>query len=1002
MPLQSFELIRRALAFEDGPPLWHQVKVHLIVWGANSSGEDLAVTLDSIASQEFSNFEALVVAQESARKSISKSLRKMKKDGYRLEESCDLLLVRITDNPIPKVLDWLMKPEKVIVGFIAAGAEMKERALISLLRALSSSQSFGVVFANEGMEGKLSVTAIPPPVFLARSEWLKIAGSPPIESECNALSICLMWARVISKAPVGVVSRNLVKWLPGEQVIPFFPALPGSSFPLSKIELERILSLACNLRTVSPLIHHRHLGRSGNRVVYIYPDCYHGGTEVALAHRIKAIKNCGFDVEKVVYRDGGGLEIFNGVCNVRVLSSTERGEIILKLAEQIARGDYQILHTVNALEPFIAAEVSGFKGPIFAESHWDAFKFEAGLQRLEVLITPSRYALSRVEPKTMRCRKYIIANGIDTSWSDNSRMCKFNPSDYGLPEEPNCPLILGVGRLSPEKRWDVFLEVAEKVSRWRKDLIFCLVGGGEAGVVVKRDFLDKLRNFNLGGRFVWIPQLNYCQMRGLYQYAASSKGVLLHPSPKEVFGMVFLEAMACGLPIVAIRSSGIVEVLRDKETAILVRDGAGVSERLANAVIRLLRSDNLWNRMAQNGKTDFGKRFNAKRSAKRIARLYEKAIEKHRENESKTPHAVFLSVRGFTPGSSSGRVPKLAQYLAMSGWDVTFIQAPGLKIEGSFGRLTVHSLKSLSPKRWQASELTSAERRSLDFELRQLLKRPPNIVINSFYGAVGLEVMKFCADRGAFAIYDAIDHWGLMKREWERFDKIRIGYREDVESKICEIADKVTAVSQSVAKRVISLGAKPEKVQVVPNGFDDDLLYRPRLQPPKDIPTDVPVAGFVGAMFGASTDFDLIEHLAKKLKEVTFVFIGWCSKRNQRRFAHLPNVLFLGVRPNEEIYRYIDWFDVGILPRRYGELANAMSPLKVFEYLSRGKPVVATASESIIGYPYVFQCQDFDQWESAMKDAFECEINWKELINFLQNHTWSNRVKMLLEGTPYS
>ncbi|HID05619.1 MAG TPA: glycosyltransferase, partial [Armatimonadetes bacterium] len=480
------------------------------------------------------------------------------------------------------------------------------------------------------------------------------------------------------------------------------------------------------------------------------------------------------------------------------------------------------------------------------------------------------------------------------------------------------------------------------------------VGGGESGVSVKREFLNEVRSYNLGAKFVWIPQIPHSQMRGLYEYAAASGGLLLHTSPKEVFGMVFLEAMSCGLPIVAIRGSGISEVLQSGQTAVLVQGGAKVAERLANATLKVLNDEQLRQRLIANGKRCLHRRFNANRSAKRVLRLYRKAMHERRSMQSKQPHAVFLAVRGF----GAGRVAKLAEQMAISGWDVTFIQAPYISIEGQFGRLRIHSIRALAGNRWEATKLTDDERRALRCELEQVIHRTPDVLVNSSFSAVAIETIDFCRERNpdALVIYDAIDDWKLMQSEWLKYDKIRIQYSEEVEAEICDAADKITAVTEAVARHLVSIGAPPDKVHIVPNGFDEDLLYRPIMEPPKDLPIDTPVAGFTGAFFAASTDVELIFSLAQRLTEVTFVFVGWCDKRHRKHLERLPNIMFIGLRPREDVYRYIDWFDVCILPRRIGALANAMSPLKVFEYLARRKPVVATTGESIAGFPYVFQC----------------------------------------------
>lgn len=64
-----------------------------------------------------------------------------------------------------------------------------------------------------------------------------------------------------------------------------YPALPNSTTHLGRGELERVISLACNLKVTSPLIHRPKQTSAVARCLYIFSVCYHGGTETAIANR---------------------------------------------------------------------------------------------------------------------------------------------------------------------------------------------------------------------------------------------------------------------------------------------------------------------------------------------------------------------------------------------------------------------------------------------------------------------------------------------------------------------------------------------------------------------------------------------------------------------------------------------------------------------------------------------------------------------------------------------
>ena len=61
-----------------------------------------------------------------------------------------------------------------------------------------------------------------------------------------------------------------------------------------------------------------------------------------------------------------------------------------------------------------------------------------------------------------------------------------------------------------------------------------------------------------------------------------------------------------------------------------------------------------------------------------------------------------------------------------------------------------------------------------------------------------------------------------------------------------------------------------------------------------------------------------------------------------RGILDLPRVHFLGAKPYAELPRYARFYDVAILPFAVNEITESVSPVKIFEYMAAGKPVVTT------------------------------------------------------------
>lgn len=108
----------------------------------------------------------------------------------------------------------------------------------------------------------------------------------------------------------------------------------------------------------------------------------------------------------------------------------------------------------------------------------------------------------------------------------------------------------------------------------------------------------------------------------------------------------------------------------------------------------------------------------------------------------------------------------------------------------------------------------------------------------------------------------------------------------------------------------------------------------------KDIPA--PVLGFIGRI-KEWIDLELISRVAKARPEWSIVMIGPVElDADISKFEELKNVYFPGSRAKEELPGYLKKFDVCLNPFRTGKLAYAVNPLKFYEYLASGKPIVST------------------------------------------------------------
>ena len=162
------------------------------------------------------------------------------------------------------------------------------------------------------------------------------------------------------------------------------------------------------------------------------------------------------------------------------------------------------------------------------------------------------------------------------------------------------------------------------------------------------------------------------------------------------------------------------------------------------------------------------------------------------------------------------------------------------------------------------------------------------------------------------------------------------------ERQLLHLSDIVIVTHPSLLQ---SKTVRDRRPALVPNGADIAHFARAggqetqRAAAVKVLPR--PVVGFHG-WIQYWIDFDLIAHAARLHREWSFALIGPIEPLARvDKVRGLANVHFLGMQPYEQMPEFLAGFDVCINPFVLGHLADAVSPIKLYEYLASGKPVVS-------------------------------------------------------------
>lgn len=209
-----------------------------------------------------------------------------------------------------------------------------------------------------------------------------------------------------------------------------------------------------------------------------------------------------------------------------------------------------------------------------------------------------------------------------------------------------------------------------------------------------------------------------------------------------------------------------------------------------------------------------------------------------------------------------------------------------------------------------------------------------------------------------------------------------------LESNLVRQCDALVATSGPVMKFLNETFANTKPGLVLVNGVDYELFAKPQPQPPEYRNNERKRCVYVGAL-DFRFDFDAVFNLAKARAEADFYIIGLGEVSQLAQFEQLQNVFVLGSRPYTEVPAYLQHADLGLLPLRPIKANMGRSPMKMYEYLASGIPVMALCTDEIKrrNTPRVFCYENttdmLSTFDAALREPkqsyFEAELAWSTI-----------------------
>jgi glycosyltransferase involved in cell wall biosynthesis len=191
-----------------------------------------------------------------------------------------------------------------------------------------------------------------------------------------------------------------------------------------------------------------------------------------------------------------------------------------------------------------------------------------------------------------------------------------------------------------------------------------------------------------------------------------------------------------------------------------------------------------------------------------------------------------------------------------------------------------------------------------------------------------------------------------------------------------------------------------------PNVADFDHFSK-AMNPETEVPKDLaefpePRLGFIGAISSYKLDFQLIREIAINRPEWSIVLIGQVGEGDPwtdiTHLQGLPNLHLMGPRPYDQLPAYLKGFNVALLPNKINEYTEAMFPIKFFEYMGAGCPVVSVDLPSIRDYKDMIAVADSSvSFIYAIETILDGNVPPIENRLALANeHTYESRTRQML------
>lgn len=252
-------------------------------------------------------------------------------------------------------------------------------------------------------------------------------------------------------------------------------------------------------------------------------------------------------------------------------------------------------------------------------------------------------------------------------------------------------------------------------------------------------------------------------------------------------------------------------------------------------------------------------------------------------------------------------------------------------------------------------------------------------------------------DNGFKIIYEYIDELsdeisgGLPDFVYDRHEHIIADKRNIVVGSADKLIEEIREIRDDENIAMITNGVEYSHWQLLSDGIPEKLR--------EVINKGNPIIGYFGAL-AKWFDYELIRKVAEKKKNYEIVLIGFLydSSFKDSKIEELENVHYLGVVDYKELNKYAQYFSVSIIPFLLNDITESTSPVKLFEYMAIGHPILTTDMRECRKYKSVLIGKNHDDFIGKLDYALNLkkgDFYYKYLEEEALKNTWNEKANIL-------